>query len=768
MNNKKPPDYFSKKGIFKNLLRNPNDLDVFKEAVIRTNKIIIPVLQFIEAYYLWCYDNNQVLPEFDEKGNFISLVFSVILRTDIKSLKESNKVIYRPMNEFYNNHFSTILCESPVPSTHINQVLNYAKISIMTAIRNNIKVHFVKRLFGYINAVWDHANADKYEQRKTRKEKLAFRKSLRSKLKAVKNDILNGTQTCDSNYRQWVSGTRELLVPLVYEKSIPYDLEVNPFKYLRYMIFMNKHLESMNMKQFHCFPLRSDLIPKSITIDTIGLMDLFYPCAGYDSFGSDLKALIECQNQVETLQQLIIRYPGRIDWIQSIYETLVQLSSTMNPEQYRTLSFKKIKKLIAWNLFFNMKNRMFKGKNNGFFNPDWIRTHNYEKDYEFDFSIHTDGISVSTRFVRIRGPNCLKTNESKGTRKQSGKARKKVKDTTKDEFTYLDDLDENQIADLQNRHLVYVDPNKGNLIYCVDGNIDSSDQGGTFFRYTRKQRLAETRRIKQVKAVLNYRKETIISYNEQNPDGNLILREKSLVELETILSKYSSKTSNFQTFMEYLSIKNRINLLTAPAYGEEFLRKMKLRAYINKQRSESKLIRNIKWTYGANDARPITLIYGDWSVPKQMKHIISTPMIGLKRRLHKAFDIINIDEFRTSCLDWRTEARNEKVKVVTKSKKTKSLNAVLVSTLPSHPSGAHTGLKRSFQNRDRNSVLNIRKVARHFFAHRNDTLGQRPYNYRRSTKDIIPLNSVHVGAGQTVTLQRLNTVRLLIGNDKVS
>lgn len=768
MNTKDPPDYFCKKGIFKNLLRDSSDLDVFKEAVIRANKIIIPVLQYIEAYYLWCYENNYALPDFDEGGTFISLVFSVILRTDIKSLKESNKLIYTPMVEFYNTEFSKVLCEPPVPSTHINQVLNYAKIAVMTAIRNNIKVHFVKRLFGYINSMGDHVNADKYEKLKTQKEKLAFRKSLRSELKHVKNDILNGTQTCIPIYRQWLSENRALLVPLVYEKSIPYDLEVNPFKYLRYMIYINKHLEIMKMKQFHCFPLRSELIPKSIEIDTTALMDLFYPCAGYDSFSADLKALMQSQNQTETLQQLIIKHPSRAVWLQTIYEALIQLPITMLPEQYRALSVKKIKKLIAWNLFFNMNNRMFKPKNNGNFYPNWNRTHSYEKDYEFDFSIHTNGVSVSTRFIRIRGPSCLKPNEGKGTRKQSGKDRKRVKDTTKDEFTYLDDLNENQIADLRNRHLVYVDPNKGNLIYCIDGNIDSTDQQGTIFRYTRKQRLAETRRIKQCKAVLNYRRETIISYNEIDQDQNVILREKSLVELETILSTYSSKTSNFQTFMEYLKIKNSVNFFTAPAYEKEFLRKMRLRAYINKQRSESKLIRNIKWVYGVNDTRPITLIYGDWSVPKQMKHVISTPMFGLKRCLHKAFDIINIDEYRTSCLDWRTEARNEKVKVVAKSKKIKSLNAVLVSILPSHNS-VHTGIKRSFQNRDCNSVLNIRKVARHFFDHRNDSLGSRPYNYRRSTKEIIPLNSGHLGAGQPVTLQRPNTVPLLtIISGKVS
>lgn len=41
-----------------------------------------------------------------------------------------------------------------------------------------------------------------------------------------------------------------------------------------------------------------------------------------------------------------------------------------------------------------------------------------------------------------------------------------------------------------------------------------------------------------------------------------------------------------------------------------------------------------------------------------MKHIISTPQIGMKRMLKKHFKVYNVDEFRTSCLDNRTEEKN--------------------------------------------------------------------------------------------------------------
>lgn len=270
-------------------------------------------------------------------------------------------------------------------------------------------------------------------------------------------------------------------------------------------------------------------------------------------------------------------------------------------------------------------------------------------------------------------------------------------------------------------------------VYYASIPVDG-DFGGTILRYTRKQRLCETQQIKHRKTVLKLKK-TLIECHIVDLDEPGQKIKRSIEPLETFISSYNSKTCEWKNFMEYLSIKNRINSIIAPYYEQEFFRKMKLRAHINKQRTESRLIRNIKWTYGGEDKRPITLIYGDWN-EFQMKHIISTPMIGLKRRLHKAFDIINFDEYRTSCLDWRTEEYNEGAIVKTKGGRMKRLHSehLLVSNMPTQ-----TGFKRSFQNRDRNSVMNIRKLTRHFFAHRRDALGETLRNYHRATDDIVSM-----------------------------
>ena len=42
-----------------------------------------------------------------------------------------------------------------------------------------------------------------------------------------------------------------------------------------------------------------------------------------------------------------------------------------------------------------------------------------------------------------------------------------------------------------------------------------------------------------------------------------------------------------------------------------------------------------------------------------MRNFISTPMIGLKRKLKERFKVYNFDEFRTSLLHYKTEEKCE-------------------------------------------------------------------------------------------------------------
>ena len=97
---------------------------------------------------------------------------------------------------------------------------------------------------------------------------------MRQQLKKVKNDLINNTLISDNQYHTWINEIRNKIVPSIFINSIAYDVKVEPLKYLPYMITMNRELEKIGKKQFHCFPLRNSTVPKSIDIDTAALLEL--------------------------------------------------------------------------------------------------------------------------------------------------------------------------------------------------------------------------------------------------------------------------------------------------------------------------------------------------------------------------------------------------------------------------------------------------------------------------------------------------------------
>ena len=637
--------YKSKKGILKNVIKDPDkNLPLLKDAVERTHLIVIYVYQFIKSYYLFCYEtDSELLSFFDEKGLFINSILQVVSQA---SKKGNGPGPPQHLLNFYKNYFEEVSGDlQKLPSRKdISLILGYAKTNILTVLKNNIKTHFISRLNGFINSYFDVENQSLYDKCKTQKERKALKIQIRQELKKVKNDILDIKDfklTSDPKYHEWIKIVQPYLVPLTLPKkspSINYDVHVKPLKYLKYMVFMDKGLEAMGKKQFHAFPLRSEIVPASMDIDTSALINLMMKKG---------KGKEEYKNKVKEVRDEV------------------------------------------WNMFFKLNDKMFK-----------------LKGYYFDYAIKTDGISISVRF-KVKSPTI--THAIIET--------PKLKNMSK-EIPYLQDLTKEQVEKLKECHLIYVDPNKGNLVYCIDDE-------DVKFRYTRDQRIKETQRIHHQNVIKSYKK------------------KEKIRSFETEISQKNSKTCNFSNFMEYLKIKNKNNIILFQHYKKEFFRKMRLRTYINTQRSESKLVRNIKHVYRdpskdkkkfKSNKEPcspnlgnkeIVLIYGDGNQGRQMKHIISTPMSGLKKTLSKNFPIIHIDEFRTSCLDWRTEERNENAYVKTEEGSTKKLHSVLVSKIQN----INNTECKSFQNRDLNSVKNMRKITQSYIEN-----GERPLRYRRGQK----------------------------------
>jgi hypothetical protein len=121
------------------------------------------------------------------------------------------------------------------------------------------------------------------------------------------------------------------------------------------------------------------------------------------------------------------------------------------------------------------------------------------------------------------------------------------------------------------------------------------------------------------------------------------------------------------------------------------------------------------------DPKEVVLLMGDWSVGKQMRNFISTPNARLMRLLSKYFRIYYLDEFRTSCLHWKTEEKCGHLELPDGKGKMRSRHSILTYQMENKRLGCI--------DRDRNACMNMNKLYRSYCSGQD-----RPYRYRRGVK----------------------------------
>jgi len=336
---------------------------------------------------------------------------------------------------------------------------------------------------------------------------------------------------------------------------------------------------------------------------------------------------------------------------------------------------------ILWEKFFKLNKKVFN-----------------KKQYGFNYMIRTDGISCCILFVRLD---------------KDGKILKKtIKNKKMCEEINTDYIEQTEITDeLKNKKIITIDPGHSDLIYC--GSKDEKGKLQTF-RYTQNQRRVETRIKKYNKIMDTINKKT--KYNE-----------KTVKELEIVLSKYNSKTINYDKFKEYIIEKNKLNKILYDHYQQKIFRKLKLNRFINTQKSEAKMITNFKNKFG--DSKNSIIVVGDYDKGDyNMKG--KEPVILKKfRRIFKnaGYKTYLVNEFRTSKLcnhchkeiESFLERKSNKPKLI-KDKKNELVHGLL----------CHTDIKPKCEiihNRDKNAVQNMLYIVETIFKS-----GKRPTIFTRT------------------------------------
>lgn len=637
----KPPDkYRCIKLPIQKIIKSDLLIDVLErinDAVSRTNTITTNSYFLLRLWVLQKYHNNQEIPIITE--DTIRMSMKSLVKASAGPKPKGNNLAL--LQEFQNIGNSIFTLQD---GKNLSAILDYYATTMITAIENNIKMHFIDYIKRFVNSYFKNI----YQNELQNKE---FKKQFYKELQQVKNDIINDAEilTCDEKYHTWLNVNRYNIVPKNYDTSYFYDIKVNPQKYLKYMIFMNLQLEEANTKMFQFFPLQTHLIPRHIQIDTKSIVELL--------IDTDKKQYFD---NIETNKEKL------------------------------------------WNTFFKL--------------------HHMNK-YVFDYTIITDGYSVSLRFLhtdfvneeRIKkdkmknGKKLMKglTEEEKEIKKQEKQVqqnklkeenrkrrelqKKEKKETKKEvlhEFPYIDEVSKDF---LDGKHL-FIDPGKRSLLTMMDDD-------GNYFSYTNKQRIKETKRIKYSSLLKNYKD------------------KQHITEIENTLSLFNSKTCDIEKFKEYIKEKLKVNDAIATLYQDEKFRQYKWYSYINTKRTEDNMLNKIENKYG----KDIKIIIGDWSIGKQMRNFISTPNLAIKRKLNTRFEVYNIDEFRTSCLNYKTEELCNNLYLPDKRNIERKMHSILTFKMENKRKGCI--------NRDKNGCKNIQKVFNHYIE-----TGDRPEKYKRDYK----------------------------------
>ena len=669
---KEPPDkYRCLKLPISSILYKDNEevkstMDILQNAIFRTNAITSKTYLLLRLWVLHKYHNNQEIPKITE--DTISMCMKSMMKSSLGQKPKGNNAIL--LQEF--QLLNTFSLED---GSNLSSILNYYATTMITSIENNIKMRFFDYIKRFINSYFKHLYQEKIENKE-------FKKQLYKEINLVKNDIINNTLTCDEKYHNWLQGNRHNIVPVTFETSYHYDIKVSPYKYLKHMIFMCLELEKIDRKSFQFFPIQSNAIPRHIQVDT--------------------KALVELFIKTEQHQDLLDV------WITE--EKLIDKGKNKGNPKNKTkgdlYNCLEQNKEFIWDTFFNITQT--------------------RKNYVFDYTIITDGYTTSLRFLHndfvieeqkkkdkiktgkkaLQGLTKEQKDKIKEDKKQIQKEQakqkrlenkdkpKKSKKQEKEEnveFPYIDEVPKEL---LKGKH-IFIDPGKRTLFSMMDDD-------GNYFSYTNRQYLKETKRLKYQALLKNYKDKI------------------GITKIEEGLNKYNSKTCNIGKFQEYITEKIKVNERLVPLYQELKFRKYKWYSYINKKRTEDNMVNKIAKKYSKDHI----IIIGDWSIGKQMRNFISTPNLTLKRKLQETFKVYNIDEFRTSCLSYKTEKPCENLYLKFKKdpkQKERKIHSILTYQMENNRKGCI--------NRDKNGCKNIQKVFNSYME-----TGERPEKYRREYK----------------------------------
>jgi len=268
------PEFHSIKTSLKSVARNPVVVSKLNDVVFMSHKIVIHTLQFIKLYLIDHYYRKLQFPTIDKP--FVVAVMKTLCQDPASGRPPSQQIqtLKEELSCFYYAYYKHLQVDE-LNYQHMNTVLDYLAIDIVTMYENNIKQHFFEYVERYVNVVWKKKEMVEWiKQHKNYTKKGKMVSNLCVNLRKVKNDLLLKTRTSNWFYHKWINQVSTQIFPQreYRENNIYYDIQCTPQDYLPYMFYMMRELELNEIKLNNVCPLRTDMIPKHVRIDTTSLV----------------------------------------------------------------------------------------------------------------------------------------------------------------------------------------------------------------------------------------------------------------------------------------------------------------------------------------------------------------------------------------------------------------------------------------------------------------------------------------------------------------
>ena len=231
---------------------------LLNDLVLKCNNLVSEAYLFIRLFCLFKYHHHQPLPKFDDK--FFKYCIKILGKAPTTGRKAKDILLKDELLAFYLQEYSPLRQAPLFDLTNMSQLIDYLATQVKTGIMNNLKEHFITRLLRFVNCTIPDSK----------------KKENKADVRKLKNALLNNKPTdVPEKYYEWYYEYRNVILPLTWKESLAYDVKANPTKYLFYSFYMNEELEYLGCKLFQPLALRTNIVPKYITIDTFILIRLF-------------------------------------------------------------------------------------------------------------------------------------------------------------------------------------------------------------------------------------------------------------------------------------------------------------------------------------------------------------------------------------------------------------------------------------------------------------------------------------------------------------